>query len=140
MDALLPRRRQPGDPSRDPRLAEAFADLCRAARSASGPGERFLVPPEDFGAFRAYAGRGVVVTRKEGGFALSFLGGLGAEWFSEYARAVAAYADPDPAARRRLAEEASATYAVLDGEVVAPVGWREIRRAGPYRLFRTHVQ
>lgn len=138
--ALLPRRRQPGDPSRDEALGAAFVEICRAARAGSGPGARFLVPPEDFGAFRAYAGRGVVVTRKEGGFALSFLGGLGADWFDEYARAVAAYADRDPAARRALADSAAATFAILDTDVLAPVGWREIRREGPYRLFRTHVE
>jgi hypothetical protein len=98
------------------------------------------VPPEDFGAFRAYAGRGVVVTRKEGGFALSFLGGVGAEWFEEYAAIVRAFDDPDPAVLPAVAGAAGATFAVLDGEAALPAGWRELRRAGPYRLCRTHVK
>lgn len=139
-DLGLPDRDRPSDPARPGGDADAFRDVCRAAREASGDGDLFLVPPEDFGAFRAYAGRGAWVTRKEGGFALSFLGGRGRDWFERYAATAHAYADPDPGALGRLAAAAGASFAILDTPRDAPDGWAEVHRAGPYRLFRTRLE
>jgi hypothetical protein len=136
---LVPDRPRPADPSLDPVRAAAFLDVCAWVRANTPPGSTVLVPPEEFGAFRAYAVRPVPVTRKEGGFALSFLGGRGAAWFEQYRNAVVAYAGggiavADLAALRR------ARWAVLDTRISPPQGWTEAHAAGPYRVFRTDVQ
>jgi uncharacterized protein DUF6798 len=104
-----------------------FLAVCRFAREATPEGALFLVPPENWGPFRVYARRGVVVTRKEGGAVLAFLGGTGIRWFREYAEAAAAYARDDApglAARRR------ADYVVLD----AASGREAVFRAGRFAV------
>lgn len=132
-------RTTPGDPSspRDPAATADFLDVCRFARTDAPDDALFLVPPEEFGAFRVYARRGVVVTRKEGGFALSFLGGRGTEWFEQYARVVRTYAGGTDDDWASLAGDSGAGFAVLDPTASPPPGWVEVHRNGTYRVVRT---
>jgi hypothetical protein len=126
-----------GDPARDPALADAFRALCAWARTETPAGALFAVPPEDWGAFRAYAARGAVVTAKEGGFALSFLGGRGGEWLAEYRDAVDVYASRDPARWEAWRRARGFGWAVLDdAETPVPPGWDEVRAFGPWRVLR----
>ena len=69
----------------EPRRFEVFgprgdeAAVARWAAAETEDGDVFLVPPHRFGAFRAIAGRPVVVTWKEGGEA-TFDRGVALEW------------------------------------------------------------
>ena len=149
---IVPDRPRPGDPSLDPVLAQHFRDVCAWARAETPKDALFAVPPEDWGAFRAYAARGVVVTRKEGGFALSFLGGRGNAWLAEYREAVAVYADRNPERWADWSGPRWFEYAVLDDvlpadaapdappETPLPPGWQELRRFGPFRVVRTDIR
>lgn len=101
-----------------------FLAVCRFAREATDAGALFLVPPENWGPFRVYARRSAVVTRKEGGAALSFLGGAGMQWFRDYEKAVAAYAGGGAAA---LAASGRADYVVLDDASEGPSAFRSGR-------------
>jgi hypothetical protein len=149
-------RARPGDPAVEspldpviyPGRAAAFLDVCAwfrkvtelAGSSPDRPHPLVAVPPEDWGAFRAYSGCGAVVTRKEGGFALSFLGGRGNDWFQEYREAVQAWGADDPAARFEWARSRGVGWAVLDAGQEAPSAWMEVHSAGPYRVFRAPVE
>lgn len=113
----------------------AFLGLCESARTSTLPGDLFLVPPENWGSFRAHARRAVAVTRKEGGAALSFLGAGGMAWFEDYADAVRVYAEGDEAAWRALAERWHARYVVTDETTSAPP-WHELpSTSGPFRIL-----
>jgi hypothetical protein len=145
---LVPERPRPGDPSLDPARTAAFLDVCAWFRTTTGPvvpptewrHPLVAVPPEDFGAFRAYSCCGAVVTRKEGGFALSFLGGRGQQWFDAYRDAVTAWGSRDPAALASWAQARHVPWAVLDAGRRAPEGWSEVHAAGPYRVFRVPAE
>ncbi|MCE9634696.1 MAG: hypothetical protein K8T90_03235 [Planctomycetes bacterium] len=145
---LLPDRPRPGEPSIDAARAAAFLDVCAWFRRLTGPvvppawwmPPLVAVPPEDFGAFRAYSGCGAVVTKKEGGFALSFLGGRGNDWFAEYGAAVGAWSATNPIARDVLGKSRGVRWAVLDADQEAPASWTEVHRAPPYRVFRTSAE
>lgn len=138
---VVPSRPRVGDPSRSRAVADHFRALCEWVRMETPVGARFAVPPEDWSAFRAYADRGVVVTRKEGGFALSFLGGRGADWLREYREAVGVYAARDPARWAAWAADARFTYAVLDDAATPlPSGWVEARAFGPFRVVRAALK
>jgi uncharacterized protein DUF6798 len=131
-------RETPGDPSR-PKVegaGAAFLDVCRWARAESPREAIFLVPPEEWGAFRAYAWRPVAVTRKEGGFALSFLGLRGVEWFEQYSEAVRTYAEGDAAAWQALAERHGAAFVVADPGAKPPDAWPVVHTVGPYTVHR----
>jgi hypothetical protein len=132
-------RSTPGDPSapRTPSATSDFLDLCRFVRTGTAEGALFLVPPEEFGAFRVYARRGIVVSRKEGGFALSFLGGRGTAWFEQYARVVRTYAGGTEDDWQALVAETGAGYAVLDPGASAPAAWAEAYRNQTYRVVST---
>ena len=94
----------------------------------------------------------MVVTRKEGGFALSFLGGRGNAWLAEYREAVAVYADRNPERWADWSGPRWFEYAVLDDvlpadaapdappETPLPPGWQELRRFGPFRVVRTDIR
>jgi hypothetical protein len=103
-----------------------FLAVCRFARGETPEGSLFLVPPENWGPFRVYARRGVVVTRKEGGAALSFLGGAGMGWFREYREAVESYARNAAAG---LAARRGAGYLVLEDPPAGPAAFRSGRFA-----------
>jgi hypothetical protein len=73
-----------------------------------------------------YARRSVVVTRKEGGAALSFLGGAGMRWYRDYEEAATAFARQDAAG---LAARRRADYVVLDAASETPAVFRSGRFA-----------
>jgi len=132
--AGLVARADAADPS-SPEARDAFLAVCRFARDATPPDKLFLVPPEQWGAFRVYARRGVVVTRKEGGAALSFLGAAGMEWYRDYAAAVRVYASGDAEAWAALAQRRSVWFAVLDSGVPVPPAWPVVFEAAPFRVL-----
>jgi hypothetical protein len=103
-----------------------FLAVCRFARAETPEGSLFLVPPENWGPFRVYARRGVIVTRKEGGAALSFLGGAGMGWFREYREAVESFARNDAPG---LAARRGAGYLVLEDPPDGPAAFRSGRFA-----------
>jgi hypothetical protein len=132
--AGLAERKDASDPSA-PEVRGAFLAVCRAAREATPEDALFLVPPEGWGAFRLYARRGVAVTRKEGGAALSFLGASGMAWFRDYAEAVRVYGSGDETAWRGLAQTWGASFAVVDASAHAPPGWPVVFEAAPFRVL-----
>jgi hypothetical protein len=136
----VPRRASSGDPSLDASRGASFLAVCEFARTHTAPGDRFLVPPEDFGAFRAYALRGVVATRKEGSTMLSFLGGQGALWFDDYVAILTTYREGGPEEWGALARRFGTRWAVLDAAAPAPPAWREAFTHGPYRVLRTSIE
>lgn len=122
-------------PSSDPELARSFRAVAAATREQVPPGEVVLVPPDTFGAFRGYAWRPTSVTKKEGGFAVTFLGGVGNDWFEEYAAAVAVYASGSDEEWEALAERYRARFVVVEAGVPVPAGWRELSADAHYRLL-----
>ena len=136
----VPIRVTAGDPSLDVERGRQFREVCDFARTTSEVGDRFLVPPEDFGAFRAYARRAIVASRKEGSTMLAFLGGRGADWFDDYLRIANTYATGDTSAWDALAARYGTRWAILDGDLPVPASWTEHFRAGPYRVLRTSVE
>jgi hypothetical protein len=132
--AGLVARANVADPS-SPEARDAFLAVCRFARDATPPDKLFVVPPEQWGAFRLYARRGVVVTRKEGGAMLSFLGAAGMEWYRDYAGAVRVYASGDAADWTRLAQRSGASFAVVDAGVTSPPAWPVVFEAAPFRVL-----
>lgn len=121
------------DPT-SPDNREAFLAVCRFAREETAEDALFLVPPEHWGPFRVYARRGVFVTRKEGGAALSFLGAQGARWFDDYSAAVEAYAAGDQGRLGAFAEQRGADYVVADPGTIPPP-WPLVLSAGKFRVF-----
>jgi len=128
----LLRRADVVDPT-SPTNREAFLAVCRFAREKTPEDARFLVPPEQWAPFRVYARRGVVVTRKEGGAALSFLGAKGMDWYRSYASAVATYAHD------RLVHRAI-TYVVADRAMVLTPDWRVALESGPFVVYERVVR
>lgn len=124
------------EPASSPTLSAAFEGLAAAVRAQVPPGSVVLVPPEHFGAFRGYARRGTSVTRKEGGFAVTFLGGEGMRWFEAYRDAVRTYASGDARAWAELAERHGAHHVVVEQGVPAPRHWDVLHEDAVYRLLR----
>ncbi len=114
---------------------DACLAVCRVAKDETPPGALFLVPPEHWGPFRVYARRGVAVTRKEGGAALSFLGGAGMDWYRDYADAAWVFAAGDAADWMRLARASGASFAVVDPSVGAPPPWSVVFASGGMRVL-----
>ena len=110
-------RRTAGDPAfdRTDGARAGFLDVCRFAREQSQPGDVFVVPPEDWGAFRSYARRPTAVLRKDGGFSVTFLGGRGIAWLDEYRETIAAYAGRGP--WEPVLERSGARFVVVESWV-----------------------
>jgi len=130
---LVARKNFP-DPT-SPESRDAFVATCRYVREHAPQDSTFLVPPERWAPFRVYARRGVAVTRKEGGAALSFLGAAGVAWYRDYAQVVRVYAEGDAAAWARLAREWNAEFVVVDGAAGSPPPWPEVFAAGNFRVL-----
>jgi hypothetical protein len=94
------------------------------------------VPPESFGAFRVYARRASSVTRKSGGFSLSFLGGHGNDWYAAYVLSLKAFAGGDESSWRALAESTGAHYVVCDPVAEPPAAWPVVKSTATYELRR----
>lgn len=120
------------DPT-SPANREAFLAVCRFARQSTPEDALFVVPPEHWAPFRAYACRGALVTRKEGGAALSFLGARGMDWFRDYAGAVGVFAGGGEEDWMSLAGTGAA-YAIDDGAAAAPA-WTVAFAAGKFRVL-----
>ncbi|MHC4861324.1 MAG: DUF6798 domain-containing protein, partial [Planctomycetota bacterium] len=121
--------------ARSPDARRSFLEVGRWCRAETPRDAVFLVPPEEFAPFRLYARRSVVVTRKEGGFAVTFLGEEGGRWADLYRRVSAAYARSDTAEILALARERHADY------VLAELPWNALDlpvafRSGPFVVHR----
>jgi hypothetical protein len=140
VDAPAPRdlaaRRDVVDPT-SPATRDAFLATCRFAREQTAADALFVVPPEHWGPFRAYALRGVAVTRKEGGAALSFLGGAGMKWYRDYAETVRVYAVGAPGDWNALVQRWGAAYVVVDASTPSPPNWPTAFESGPFRVLST---
>jgi uncharacterized membrane protein YjjB (DUF3815 family) len=126
-------RKDVPDPT-SPAFRDDFLAVCRFARERTNEEARFLVPPEHWAPFRVYARRGVAVTRKEGGAALSFLGAAGMAWFSDYEDVVLEYA----AGGEGLAQVADGfrvQYVVVDAATPSPPSMPEVFAAGNFRVL-----
>jgi hypothetical protein len=129
----LVNRARPGITSPDGR--DAFVAVCAFARERTATDDVFLVPPEDWDPLRCYGRRGVAVTRKDGGTAMTFLGARGMDWYRDYAEAVRVYATGTPSEWDALAAKWDARYVVADGPVAAPPEWTVAFEAPPFRVL-----
>ncbi len=113
-----------------------YLALCRWTRDELPSDARVIVPPEDYSHFRLYARRSIVVSRKDGGFAATFLGARGTEWLREYRAVVSLYKTADTEGFATLAEASGATHLLAEREDPAlrfPVA-HETRRFVLYNL------
>lgn len=134
----LVERTTPGAPDsgRTPGALDSFREVCAYVRTNTEPGDPVLVPPEEWGAFRVHARRPSSVTRKEGGFALTFLRSVGREWFDEYAAAARTYAGGTDEEWRALAMRYRARYAVSEPGSRLPAEWTLVLETPVYSLHQ----
>ncbi len=132
--AEIVQRETPGEPSADDGRARSFLAVAEVAREDTPRTALFLVPPEHWGAFRAYARRPIAISRKDGGTTLTFLGAQGMDWFREYAETVRVYAEGTDEDWRRLADAHGASYVVSDPSAHPPADWPVLFASGPYRI------
>ncbi len=112
---LAPSRARAGDlTGRSVDERRAYVALTRWCREHLPVGARVIVPPEDYSHFRTMARRSVTACRKDGGFAVTFLGERGGEWLDEYRMAVDVYRDSEPGAFEAWAHRDSATHVLID--------------------------